>query len=185
MLVHLKCFADRFHVVIISCQSSKIEDDMLENLWGFAHILVWPLICIIVYIPSVKAEQRGASALAYCPKDEFILCLRKWNLNKTRYLASDEDFSSKEANWCQKLFQVLDLELNNLHLFLHCRLPWLSDCFCQTTKVHKCWYYGIKTTWFHISLHILTHSGIHLNLHSTTSFLAMCEKSCCTYEKYD
>ena len=27
----------------------------------------------------------------------------------------------------QKLFQVLDLGLNTLHLFLHCRLPWLSN----------------------------------------------------------
>ena len=63
--------------------------------------------------------------------------------------------------------------------------PGCQTVFCQTTKVHKCWYYGIKTTRFHILLHILTHSGIHLNLHSTTSFLAKCEKLCCTYEKYD
>ena len=77
--------------------------------------------------------------------------------------------------------------LNSITCIYSCTVvyPGCQTVFCQTTKVHKCWYYGIKTTRFHILLHILTHSGIHLNLHSTTSFLAMCEKSCCTYEKYD
>ena len=59
MLAHLKCF--RFHSfmvssVVVTQVRWKTTCLKISEEWGFAHILVWPLYCIIVYIPSVKAE---------------------------------------------------------------------------------------------------------------------------------
>ena len=152
------------------------------------------------YSHSYLASLLSSSiycALAYRPKDKFIKCLRNQDLLKSNSIPCLRWRLQQQGGKLVPKLIVLFCKSCSKYWTLD-SIPCIYSCtgvypgcetvnpFCQqTTKFHKCWYYGIKTTWFHISLHILTHSGIHLNLHSTTSFLAKCEKLCCTYEKYD